>query len=178
MMNKKPSSMQVPTVDYGALIGNKANRGGVLPQVNRKESQSRLAEQSRMKGASRHNVQQTPPRLSSMNVREAMEGGSRTKPAGFFMTQAETAQSVPRTGAQGYRDRNMAPLLSPAHQRMVNVNASQAFNPNDSPTLNSLEIDKERSKIGRFLETKQRSGQMFQAREGRIEARLKEMDKK
>ena len=44
MMNKKPSSMQVPTVDYGALIGNKANRGGVLPQVNRKESNSRLAE--------------------------------------------------------------------------------------------------------------------------------------
>ena len=112
-----------------------------------------------MRGASQHGGRETP-RHSSMNVREALDGGmnTRNKPSGFFMTQTEAAGSVPRTGAHGHRDRKMAPLLSPAHQRMVNVNASQAFSPGDSPGPISLELDHERSKIARFLNTKERSG--------------------
>ena len=60
------------------------------------------------------------------------------------------------------------------------VNQSQAFSPgsNNSPEPSSIELDKERSKITRFMKTKERSGQMFQARESRIENRLKELEKK
>ena len=42
----------------------------------------------------------------------------------------------------------------------------------------SIEIDKEKTKIARFLNTKERSGQVFAAREKRIENRMKEMEKK
>ena len=74
MMNKKPSSMQVQNLDYGGANGGKLN----LPAVGRKDSQSRLASVSRMRGASRTNLDanggRDSPRGSSMNVREAMGG--------------------------------------------------------------------------------------------------------
>ena len=76
-----------------------------------------------MRGASRTNIGDNggreTPRHSSMNVRETM-GQTRNKPTGtggFFMTQNDvggTTVSVPRTGAKGYRNNKMAPLLSPA----------------------------------------------------------------
>ena len=71
MLNKKPSSMQVPG-DYGS-----GSKGLGLPQVVRKDSQSRLASQSRMRGGSRTNLMdggRDSPRHSSMNVREPIGG--------------------------------------------------------------------------------------------------------
>ena len=95
------------------------------------------------------------------------------------MTQQEnTTGSLPRTGAHGFRNPKMAPLLSPNHQRGGALHQSQAFSPNSSPEPTTLDAEKERSKITRFLQTKEKAGQMFQARESRIEARLKELDKK
>ena len=44
--------------------------------------------------------------------------------------------------------------------------------------LDSLDVEKERNKISRFMNTKERSGQVLAAREMRIEARIKEMEKK
>ena len=85
---------------------------------------------------------------------------------------------MPRSGALGFRNNKIAPLLSPAQQRIVAVNQSQAFSPGSSPEPSTIELEKERSKITRFLKTKERSGQMFQARESRIETRLKELEKK
>ena len=62
--------MQVPG-DYGS-----GSKGLGLPQVVRKDSQSRLASQSRMRGGgSRTNLMENgrdSPRHSSMNVREPM----------------------------------------------------------------------------------------------------------
>jgi len=44
--------------------------------------------------------------------------------------------------------------------------------------LSSIDIDREKTKIARFLNTKERSGHVFAAREKRIESRIKEMEKK
>ena len=84
---------------------------------------------------------------------------------------------APRTGALATRQHKMAPLLTPAHQRMINLNTSQAFPPAPEP-VTQYDVDREKAKIARFINTKERSGQVLADREGRIEARLREMEKR
>lgn len=179
---KKPSSMQV-NQDYTSAASPTKKGGNLgLPQVGRKDSQQSVNAPSRLRGQSRTNFDngsRDSPVHNRMNARESAPGKTRNKPIGFFMTQQETTTgSLPRTGAQGFRNHKVAPLLSPNQQRGVGLHQSQAFSPNSSPEPNTLDVEKERSKITRFIQTKERSGQMFQARESRIEARLKELEKK
>ena len=94
------------------------------------------------------------------------------------MTQqpGETQQlpgQAPRTGASGFRNNKMGPLLTPNHQRMISMNNSQAFSPmTATDVVSPNDILKEKQKIARFLNTKERSGQVFAEREKRIEERL------
>ena len=82
------------------------------------------------------------------------------------------------------RNANMGPLLTPAHARMTSVNASLIMSPAartqsvGGEPLSNLDIDREKTKIARFLNTKERSGQVLADRESRIAARLKEMESK
>ena len=41
-----------------------------------------------------------------------------------------------------------------------------------------MDIEKEKMKIARYINTKERSGQVLAARQNRIEQRLKDMEKK
>ena len=89
---------------------------------------------------------------------------------------------APRTGSLAFRNNNMAPLLTPAHQRLMSINTSMIMSPlkasSGGEPLSSIDIDREKTKIARFLNTKERSGHVFAAREKRIESRIKEMEKK
>lgn len=72
--------------------------------------------------------------------------------------------AVPRSGAQGTRNGKMGPLLTPAHQRMISLNASQALSPEKGAptsaekTYGGFDFERERNKMARFLQTKERSG--------------------
>ena len=49
----------------------------------------------------------------------------------------------------------------------------------NSPDLaTSIDVERERNKVARFLHTKERTGAMLQARESRIDERIKKMEKK
>ena len=76
------------------------------------------------------------------------------------MTQPDNATNNqgPKTGASAFRSGKNAPLLTPGHARMISINASQAFSPGKMSPFDSLDIDKEKNKISRFLDTKERSG--------------------
>ena len=78
-----------------------------------------------MRGPSRTNFDnggRDSPVHSSMNMRETAPGSNRNKTQ-FFMTQPDTTTgSLPRTGAQGFRNHKIAPLLSPAQQRNIGLN--------------------------------------------------------
>ena len=61
------------------------------------------------------------------------------------------------------------------------MNQSQAFSPmsaKDIEPVSQLDIEREKRKIARYIHTKERSGQVLAARESRIEARIKDMEKK
>ena len=78
---------------------------------------------------------------------------------------------APKSGQQAYRTR---PLLTPAHNRALSMNIS-AMNGGPEP-ITSMDIDRERSKIARFLSTKERCGLRFLEREAKAEAHLKQIE--
>ena len=49
---------------------------------------------------------------------------------------------------------------------------------NSPEVVNSLEIERERNKVARFLHTKERMGAMLATRETKIDERIKKMEKK
>ena len=62
---------------------------------------------------------------------------------------------------------------------MINMNTSQAFSPLcAADVVSPNDIMREKQKIARFLNTKERSGQVIAEREKRIEERLKKMEQK
>lgn len=77
---------------------------------------------------------------------------------------------------------NKAPLLTPAHQRMVSLNQSQALSPNsiskDKLHLYQSDIAREKSKIAKYLNIKERNGQNLADRERRIEQRRMKQESK
>ena len=85
---------------------------------------------------------------------------------------------APRSGQQAYRTNKMGgPLLTPAHNRAISMNVSALGGYGGGPEqITSMDIDRERSKIARFLSTKERCGLRFQEREAKAEARLKQID--
>ena len=181
-LGRKPSGHNVQgNQDYGQANFNQKQKQFGLPGL---DSQSRMGSQSRMRQASRMKVGRTTPRHSSMNINNPNDA-KQTRNTGnaFYLTQGEVTNQAPKTGASAFRSGKMAPLLTPAHQRMMQLNQSQALSPgrNNGPMvtqLDQLDIERERNKISRFLNTKERSGQVLAARETRIEARLREMEKK
>ena len=92
-------------------------------------------------------------------------------------------QALPRTGAQATRSGKTGPLLTATHQRMISLNNSQAFSPGASITLDQvpismLDVEREKMKITRFLQTKERAGKNFADRESLIQKRMHETEKK
>ena len=63
------------------------------------------------------------PRRSSVNAMGGLGSTNQLNPVdqGLFLTQGEIA---PRTGASATRNGKHAPLLTPGHQRMINMNTS------------------------------------------------------
>jgi|Transcript_44100 hypothetical protein len=72
---------------------------------------------------------------------------------------------------------------------MISMNNSQAFSPqssgmappipsNDSISVSAADVQREREKISRFLNTKERNGRALLERESRITTRIKNMEKK
>ena len=49
---------------------------------------------------------------------------------------------------------------------------------NSPDVVNSLEVERERNKVARFLHTKERMGAMLATRETKIDERIKKMEKK
>lgn len=116
------------------------------------------------------------------------DGNKRNDTGAFFLTQPD---QVPRTGASASRNGKMAPLLTPGVQRMTNMNQSQAFSPhnssyaatgfagpNESVQVTADDVMREKEKIARFLNTKERNTRVLAERENRITNRIKEMEKK
>ena len=81
---------------------------------------------------------------------------------------------APKSGQQAYRTHKMGPLLTPAHNRALSMNVSALGGYGGGPEpITSMDIDREKSKIARFLSTKERCGLRFLEREAKAEARLK-----
>ena len=105
----------------------------------------------------------------------------------FFQTQPDISNNqyghlmsntAPRTGSLAMRT---GKLLTPASKRLASLNASQPISPMraiNSPDVNSLEIERERNKVARFLHTKERMGAMLANREVQLEDKIKKMEKK
>ena len=84
---------------------------------------------------------------------------------------------APKSGQQAYRTHKMGPLLTPAHNRALSMNVSALGGYGGGPEpITSMDIDREKSKIARFLSTKERCGLRFLEREAKAEARLKQID--
>ena len=115
------------------------------------------------------------PRRSSVNAMAQLASTNQlNSDTGMFMTQPEVA---PRTGASATRNGKHAPLLTPAHQRMINMNTSQAISPGQTE-VTALDVQREREKIARFLNIKERNGRILAERESRITSRIKDIEKK
>lgn len=115
-------------------------------------------------------------RRSSANVAGQFDSAQKlnsTEP-GMFLTQSDMA---PRTGASATRNGKHMPLLTPGHQRMINLNNSQAFSPGNHD-ITALDVQREREKIARFLNIKERNGRILADREYRITTRIKDIEKK
>jgi hypothetical protein len=95
-----------------------------------------------------------------------------------------TTPLAPRTGASSLRKNKMAPLLTPIHQKLISMNNSQVqgFSPIsggfNTEFVSPLDIEREKQKIARFINTKERHIQELELRELSIEKRLKEKEGK
>ena len=84
--------------------------------------------------------------------------------------------TAPKSGQQAHRTHKMAPLLTPAHNRALSMNVSQLDRYGGPEPITPMDIDREKSKIARFLTTKERCGLRFLERNAKAEARLKEIE--
>jgi len=115
------------------------------------------------------------PRTSSMNVRDALSSakkGTRNHLGGdtnMFLTQVDYGQA-PRTGGLAFRNNKIAPLLTPVHNRPMSM---QMVHP-----VSAMDIDREKTKIARFLSTKERFGIRFKEREAKAVDHLKLIEKR
>ena len=78
----------------------------------------------------------------------------------------------------------MAPLITPGHQRMMTITNSQALaagqtrNNFVTSEVTEADIQREREKISRFMNIKERNCRVLAEREKRINTRIMDMDKK
>lgn len=72
----------------------------------------------------------------------------------------------------------MAPLLTQGHHRTMLLNQSSPIAINPAREITEADLIREKEKISRYLNIKERNGRALAERENRIKSRIRDMEKK